>query len=284
MSRFLTPAKIGLLALIELYVEKAVPISAMLDVLSFVTSHLMDADTRRPANGSSHWAKAENTVRLVISIADFEKVLSPHAAASGIPGRSLWYVFLDKLWKINSLDALHEFFERREQLLVKTKEEQRREVEMNIPQPSPEVILLSRNSPFGAFVRRTQLEFSRLRFEHTYQLWKDFVKYRQTTAAYYRKKTPSFQRLSFDNVLLEGEHIWGSGLEAIANVAYGDMLRNDPTSTLPVSTDDIEKLLEFQIESMQSKSSSQQPLAKRSSNMQSRIWKQDTSRDPTSVP
>jgi anaphase-promoting complex subunit 5 len=255
MSRFLTPAKIGLLALIELYVEKAVPISAMVDVLSFVTSHLMDADTRRPANGSSHWAKAENTVRLVISIADFEKVLSPHAAASGIPGRSLWYVFLDKLWKINSLDALHEFFERREQLLVKTKEEQRREVEMNIPQPSPEVILLSRNSPFGAFVRRTQLEFSRLRFEHTYQLWKDFVKYRQTTAAYYRKKTPSFQRLSFDNVLLEGEHTWGSGLEAIANVAYGDMLRNDPTSTLPVSTDDIEKLLEFQIESMQSKSS-----------------------------
>ncbi|KAF3000009.1 anaphase promoting complex subunit 5 [Neopestalotiopsis sp. 37M] len=233
MSRFLTPAKIGLLALIELYVEKAVPISAMVDVLSFVTSHLMDADTRRPANGSSHWAKAENTVRLVISIADFEKVLGPHAAASGIPGRSLWYVFLDKLWKINSLDALHEFFERREQLLVKTKEEQRREVEMNIPQPSPEVILLSRNSPFGAFVRRTQLEFSRLRFEHTYQLWKDFVKYRQTTAAYYRKKTPSFQRLSFDNVLLEGEHTWGSGLEAIANVAYGDMLRNDPASTLP---------------------------------------------------
>ncbi|KAK6189261.1 hypothetical protein LQW54_013457 [Pestalotiopsis sp. IQ-011] len=251
MSRFLTPAKVGLLALIELYVEKAVPISATVDVLSFVTSHLIDSDTTRYANNSSHWARAESTVRLVISIADFEKVLSPHAAASGIPGRSLWYVFLDKLWKINSLDALHEFFERRGDLLARTKEEQRREAEMGIEPPSPETIVLSRNSPFGAFVRKAQLEFNRLRFEHAYELWKDFVKYRQTTAAYYRKKTPSFQRLSFDNVLLEGEHAWGEGLDAIANVAYGDMLRDDPNSTLPVSTDDIEKLLEFQIEQMQ---------------------------------
>lgn len=31
----------------------------------------------------------------------------------------------------------------------------------------------------------------------------------------------------------------------------GDSHRDDPTSTLPVSTDDIEKLLEFQIESKQ---------------------------------
>lgn len=259
MSRFLTPAKVGLLALIELYVEKAVPISATVDVLSFVTSHLIDSDTTRYANNNSHWAKAESTVRLVISIADFEKVLSPHAAASGIPGRSLWYVFLDKLWKINSLDALHEFFERRGDLLARTKEEQRREAEMGIEPPSPETIVLSRNSPFGAFVRRAQLEFNRLRFEHAYELWKDFVKYRQTTAAYYRKKTPSFQRLSFDNVLLEGEHAWGEGLDAIANVAYGDMLRDDPNSTLPVSTDDIEKLLEFQIEQMQSKFSPKRP-------------------------
>ncbi|KAH6651809.1 anaphase-promoting complex subunit 5-domain-containing protein [Truncatella angustata] len=251
MSRFLTPAKIGLLALIELYVEKAVPISAMVEVLSFTTSHLIDSDITRSVNASGHWKKAESTVSLVISIADFEKVLGPYTAAAGIPGRSLWYVFLDKLWKINSLDALHEFFERRADLLAKTKEETRRDAEMGIEPPDAEAIVLSRNSPLGAFIRKGQLEFSRLRFENAFELWKDFVKYRQTTAAYYRKKTPSFQRLSFDNVLLEGEHGWGEDIEAIASVAYGDMLRDDPTSTLPVSTDDIEKLLEFQIEQMQ---------------------------------
>lgn len=252
MSRFLNPAKVGLLALIELYVEKAVPTVAMIEVLSFITSHLIDNDISRSSDTGNHWKKAECTVNLVVSIASFEKLLSSHTAASGMPGRSLWYAFLDKLWKINSLDALHSFFEHRSDLLVKTKDETRRDAEIGVEQPGPEAIILSRNSPFGAFIRRSQLEFTRLRFHDTFELWKDFVKYRQTTAAYYRKKTPSFQRLSFDNVLLESEDAWGVGTEAIAGVAYGDMLRDDPSSTLPVSTDDIEKLLEFQIEQMQS--------------------------------
>ncbi|RYP23668.1 hypothetical protein DL765_000964 [Monosporascus sp. GIB2] len=252
MSRFLNPAKIGLLALIELYTNKTVPTSSIVQILSFITSHLIDYDLSSPSGDSEgRWKRAETTVSLVVSITDFEKVLTPYTAASGMPGRSLWYVFLDKLWKIDSLDALHAFFERCTELLAKTKEELRRDAEMGTLAPGPEVILLSRNSPFGAFVRRSQLEFTRLRFHDAFELWKGFVKYRQTTAAYYRKKTPSFQRLSFDNVLLAGEHDWGSGVEAVASVAYGDMLRDDPISTLPVSTDDIEKLLEFQIDQMQ---------------------------------
>ncbi|KAI1449136.1 anaphase-promoting complex subunit 5-domain-containing protein [Annulohypoxylon stygium] len=250
MSRFLNPAKIGLLALIELYANKAVPTSSIVEVLSFITSHLIDT-APTSSNTESRWKRAETTVSLVISIADFEKVLAPHTAASGIPGRSLWYAFLDRLWKIDSLDALHEFFERCSDLLAKTKDELRRDEQEGLPIPGPEVILLSRNSPFGAFVRRSQLEFTRLRFHDAFELWKDFVKYRQTTAAYYRKKTPSFQRLSFDHVLLAGENEWGPGVEDVASVAYGDMLRDDASSTLPVSTDDIEKLLEFQIEQMQ---------------------------------
>ncbi|KAI1417441.1 anaphase-promoting complex subunit 5-domain-containing protein [Hypoxylon sp. FL1857] len=251
MSRFLNPAKIGLLALIELYTNKTVPTASIVDVLSFITSHLIDGAPIPSSDPETRWKRAESTVSLVISIADFEKVLAPHTAASGIPGRSLWYVFLDRLWKIDSLDALHEFFENCTSLLAKTKDELRQDSLEGIPVPGPEVILLSRNSPFGAFVRRSQLEFTRLRFHDAFELWKDFVKYRQTTAAYYRKKTPSFQRLSFDNVLLTGENEWGAGVEAIASVTYGDMLRDDPNSTLPVSTDDIEKLLEFQIEQMQ---------------------------------
>ncbi|KAI8623381.1 anaphase-promoting complex subunit 5-domain-containing protein [Xylariaceae sp. FL1651] len=252
MSRFLNPAKIGLLALIELYTNKTVPTSSIVEVLSFITSHLIDNDiSGTTISSNDRWRRAESTVSLVISISDFERVLTPHTAASGIPGRNLWYVFLHKLWKINSLDALHEFFDNCSALLVKTKEELRRDAEIGIPPLAPEVIQLTRNSPFGAFVRRSQLEFTRLRFHDTTELWKDFVKYRQTTAAYYRKKTPSFQRLSFDNVLLTGESEWGQGVEAIASVAYGDMLRDDPDSTLPVSTDDIEKLLEFQIDQMQ---------------------------------
>ncbi|KAI1405130.1 anaphase-promoting complex subunit 5-domain-containing protein [Hypoxylon fuscum] len=252
MSRFLNPAKIGLLALIELYTNKAVPTSSIVDVLSFITSYLIDNDGSLPSsNPEKRWEHAEKTVSIVISIADFEKVLAPHTAASGIPGRNLWYVFLDRLWKIDSLHALHEFIDHCSTLLEKPKDELRRDAEAGIEAPGPEVILLSRNSPFGSFVRRCQLEFTRLRFHDTGEVWKDFVRYRQTTAAYYRRKTPSFQRLSFDQVLLTSEPEWGSGVEAVASIAYGDMLRSDPNSTLPVSTDDIEKLLEFQIEQMQ---------------------------------
>lgn len=255
MSRFLNPAKIGLLALIELYTHKAVPTSSIVDVLSFITSHLIDYDfSNSSGDPEGRWRRAESTVGLVISIADFEKVLTPLTAASALPGRSLWYVFLDRLWKIDSLHALHDFFDRcSTTMLAKTKEELRRDAEAGVPAPAPDAVLLSRNSPFGAFVRRAQLEFTRLRFHDAFELWKDFVKYRQATAAYYRKKTPAFQRLSFDSVLLGGEPEWGAGVEALASVAYGDMLRDGDTAaaTLPVSTDDIEKLLEFQIEQMQ---------------------------------
>ncbi|KAI0172746.1 anaphase-promoting complex subunit 5-domain-containing protein [Hypoxylon sp. FL1284] len=252
MSRFINPAKIGLLVLIELYIKRAVPTASIVEVLSFITSHLIDSDLlTSTSDPESRWKRAENTVSLVISISDFEKVLAPHTAASGLPGRSLWYAFLDRLWKIDSLYALHEFLDSCSSLLVKTNEQVRQDEEQGIPAPGPEVILLARNSPFGAFVRRCQLEFTRLRFHDVSELWKDFVKYRQTTAVYYRRKTPSFQRLSFDHVLLEGESDWGPDVETVASITYGDMLRDDPNSTLPVSTDDIEKLLEFQLEHMQ---------------------------------
>ncbi|KAI1263333.1 anaphase-promoting complex subunit 5-domain-containing protein [Xylariaceae sp. FL1019] len=252
MSRFLTPAKVGLLALIELYTNKTVATSSIVDVLSFITSHLIDTDiSGAAADTDGRWRRAEKSVGLVVSISDFEKVLSPHTVASGMPGRNLWFVFIDKLWRIDSLNALHEFFDRCSTLLVKTKEEARRDTELGIPLPGPEVIQLSRNSPFGAFVRRSQLEFTRLRFHDSIELWKDFVKYRQTTASYYRKKVPSFQQYSFDDVLLTGQHEWNEGVGGVASVVYGDMLREDLNSTLPVSTDDIEKLLEFQIDQMQ---------------------------------
>ncbi|KAF2970670.1 hypothetical protein GQX73_g2881 [Xylaria multiplex] len=252
MSRFLNPAKIGLLALIELYTNKIVPTSSIVDVLSFITSYLIDNDIINSASSpTDQWQRAESMIDLVVSISDFEKVLTPHTAASGIPGRNLWYVFVDKLWRIDSLDALHGFFDNCSALLEKTKEELRRDAEMGIPPPAPDAIQLSRNSPFGAFVRRSQLEFTRLRFHDAIELWKDFVKYRKATAAYYGKKTPAFHELSFDNVLLTGESEWGQSVEAIASVAYDDVFRDDLNATAPVSTDDIEKILEFQIDQMQ---------------------------------
>ncbi|RSL83794.1 hypothetical protein CEP51_004294 [Fusarium floridanum] len=254
MARFLNPAKIGLLVLVELYVEGAVPSDAILPVLSFVHNHLTDfAPNSVSADQAERWGKAERTVNLIISIKDFEKLLGSYPFLMGMPGRRLWDQFLGKLWDINCLDALHDFFDHLSRLLTKTKEEKQRLAEVGIPVEDEGGVKLTPNSPFGKFVRRSRLEYHRLRFHDCTELWKNFVRYRQPTAQYMKRKIPGFGRMSFDNVLLMGEQEdWDhQNVMDLASVAYGDMLTGDQSSTVPVSADDIGSLLEFQIEQVQ---------------------------------
>ncbi|KAK3695528.1 anaphase-promoting complex subunit 5-domain-containing protein [Podospora appendiculata] len=251
MSRYLTPAKIGLLALVELYIEGAVPNNAIIPVLGFISSHLLDRDLVAVSpSPADRWKRADRIIGLVVSVKEFEQVLAPFAAADRVPGRRLWDRFLEKLWGIDSLHGLQEFFDRLPKLLAKTKDELREMAAHG--QAPPSGTLLSRNSPFGVFVRRAHVEFARLQFHHTSELWQAFVKYRQPTASHWRKRNPHYGRLSFDSVLMTGEHEWGDHTEALAVAAYGNMLLvGDHDATLPVSSDDIEALLEFQIEQMQ---------------------------------
>lgn len=242
MARYLTPAKIGLLALIELYAEEAVPPYAIVPVLSFITSHLIEPP--QPRRGASPWHKATDTTSLLLSVRAFEDALVPHHAALGMPGRRLWDSFLRKLWGIDSLDALHDFFARLGDLLRSAKDDER-DVEAEDP------IRLAPSSVFGIFVRRCRLEFERLRFHDSAELWKAFVGYRQPTAAYLRKKNPGFERLSFDNVSLLGERE-DPTFEALTSAIYGDSLTGPSSGAVPISTDDMEGLLEFQVEQMQS--------------------------------
>ena len=259
MARYLSPAKTCLLALVELYVEDAVPHDGALPVLSFITSHLIDVDVdvdvasfSNPRSSRDRWQKARDIVGLIASINDFEQLLSPYSAATGLPGRRLWDVFLHKIWSIDSLHALHQFFDRLRLLLAKTKDELSLLAASGVPPPT-EGTRLSRNSPFGTFVRRSQLEFGRLRFSDVGELWKDFVRYRQPTASAWRRRNPAAGPLSFDSVLLAGEHEWGAATADIAAVAYGDVLDENAARRLPASTDDLEILLEFQIDQMQSR-------------------------------
>ncbi|KAJ4308829.1 APC5 protein [Fusarium piperis] len=254
MARFLNPAKIGLLILVELYVEGAVPSNAILPVLSFVHNHLTDfAPSSASADQAERWGKAERTVSLIISIKDFEKLLGSYPFLMGMPGRRLWDLFVGKLWDINCLDALHDFFDHLSRLLIKTKEERQRLAEVGHPPEEEGGVKLTPTSPFGTFVRRSRLEYHRLRFHDCTELWKNLVRYRQPTAQYMKRKVPGFGRMSFDNVLWTGEQEdWDhQNVMDLASVAYGDMLTGDQSSTVPVSADDIGSLLEFQIEQVQ---------------------------------
>ncbi|KAK7743804.1 APC5 protein [Cytospora paraplurivora] len=173
MSRFLMPSDISLLALVELYTEGAVPSGAIIPVLSFLASHTGIDPTKDSSSSRECWQKAHDNIHMVNSVKAFEVLLSPFPAAVGLPGRRLWHLFLAKLWAIDSLDALHNFFDSQPTLLA-TKEDIRRMVEPEDGTQKSRIPLVP-NSPLAMFVRKAHLEFNRLHFEDASTLWKDFI-------------------------------------------------------------------------------------------------------------
>jgi len=249
MTRFLTPSKIGLLALIELYTDANVPTSSTITILSFILNQLLPASFSKPQATSS---ASSPTLPFVLDLKSFESLLTSHPSAAGIPGRTLWDHFLRKLWDIDSLDGLHVFFERRTHLLAKSSDEVKKDGEIGIPPPSPDMIILSRTSPFGSFVRRAKVEFERLRFDDALSLWTSFVRWRQESRLYWARRNGGLGRWAGDKALIDGQEEWSEeATEMLELVAYGcvDVGRQEEGC---VSTDDVEKLLEFQVEQMQS--------------------------------
>ncbi|KAH6630139.1 anaphase-promoting complex subunit 5-domain-containing protein [Chaetomium sp. MPI-SDFR-AT-0129] len=251
MSQYLSPSKIGLLVLIKIYLEGAVPSNAVVPVINLLATHILDCNLTSPSpTPGEQWKKAENTIKLTLSVQHFEDLLTPFAAVDRLPGRSLWDRFLERLWGLDSLHSLNEFFTQLPSILARTKDELRDLAARGKKPPSG--VLLGRTSPFGVFARKVHVESAKLQFHHLAELWKLFVRYRQPTAGYWRRRNPQHTRLSFDAVLQDGEHEWGTQTDEIAVAAYGNMLLHGQHDALnSVSTDDIENLLEFQIEQAQ---------------------------------
>ncbi|OJK00684.1 hypothetical protein ASPACDRAFT_27181 [Aspergillus aculeatus ATCC 16872] len=239
MSRYLTPSKVALLCLISIYVDGVVSNSSAIHVLSFLVSCLSPLD--REAAPS----KVKKDTRSSASITDLEESLLGHA--SSVPGRSIWDLFLKKIWSIDSCDALEVFFGEISDLLAKTRDEQIRDRDAGLA-PDTSSTKLSRCSPLGAFVRRSQLEFTRLQFHDSVKLWKGFVRYRLPTYRSWARKNPAGSQAPVDINLLE------LGLDTtshLSQVAYGQ-IDDDSEDDKYVSTKDVERLLEFQINELQS--------------------------------
>ncbi|KKK24916.1 anaphase-promoting complex protein [Aspergillus rambellii] len=239
MSRYLTPSKIALLSLISIYTEGVVPNSSAIHVLSFLVSHVSPLEPGNRQSSSEEWKQQHS-----VSISDLEDALLSHQ--SSIPGRSVWDLFLKKIWSIDSCDALEVFFTEISDILAKTREEQIRERDAGLaPESGP--MRLARCSPLGAFVRRAQLEFTRLQFHDSVKLWKGFVQYRLPTYHVWARKNPSEEQAPVDINLLE------LGLDTrshLAHVAYGN-IEDDAQDDRYISTKEVERLLEFQIGELQ---------------------------------
>lgn len=237
MSRYLTPSKVGLLALISLYSDSVIPSVATIPILSFLVSHLLP-----PEPGQLRIASTVHKYSNKAVIDSLQQVTIGHA--SGIPGRTVWDLLLNKLWGINSFDALHVFFNNLSSLLEKPREEQDAE-DVGLQKASQ--IRLSRASPLGAFVRRSQLEFTRLQFHDGVALWKRFVTYRSPTLPQWRRRHPGVG----DNTDVNLQEAADEPTDRIRHVVYGGPGLEGRKET-SFSTDDVEKLLEYQVDQMQS--------------------------------
>ena len=237
MSRYLTPSKLGLLALVSLYTDSFVPSAATIPILSFLVSFVLPVDAN-----ASRSEQREASRNFTISIDALQQVTITHSSA--IPGRTIWDLLLNKLWEINSFDALHCFFDNLSLILEKAHEEQNAE---DVVSPNPHRTFLTRSSPLGAFVRRCQLEFTRLQFHDGVSLWKRFIAYRNPTLALWRRRHPGVSA-SIDVNLQEN---LVAVEESVRSLLYGDFhgrARQDGN----ISTEDAEKLLEYQVDQMQS--------------------------------
>ena len=243
MSRYLTPSKISVLALVCIYTESVVPTTSAIPILSFLISVLLPTSLGK---GDAECVSEAEHGPITIDI--LQQATSSHA--SGIPGRTIWDLLLNRLWSIDSFDALHVYFENLPLLLQNSTDDP---AHPNASDPVSNRILLSRASPLGVFVRKAQLEFSRLQFHDGVALWQNFVSYRLPTLQYWRKRNPSAYTRSLDINL---KSIESSNSSSLAELIYGNPNVEEMRPEFKASADDVERLLEHQIHQMQGKSKS----------------------------
>lgn len=243
MTRFLTPSKIGLLILIHVYCDSVVPASSVIDVLSFILAELSPIS----GDGDVH-RKIEGAKLALLSASDsaWEAAL---AQSSSIPGRTIYDLFVKKLWEVDSLDALHVLVQSSDDLFLEAAERQNRDEEagnISAQDLGNNKVVLSRASPLGLYVRRVQLEFTRLQFSDVIKLWLAFVQFKRPTLNTLERVTRGSIPEDNDRALQELD--LGSQNELLKS----EFDRAEDSVETMISVSDVERILEFQTDRLQS--------------------------------
>lgn len=228
MSRYLTPSKICILVLIQLYREGSVSLKGTIPLLSFVSKHTVH---RSPLNSSNQ------TPLIPPSLDDFATLLAGHESA--IPGRSLHDLFLDRFWAIHDFVTFTAFLQ--DQTAVTAPVQEQQEVTSNAK------FICSPTSPIGQFARRCHLESVRLQFSDAYQLWEDLVVFREPSRDAYVKRNPNSPFAAYvpdaasANLLQSGSSV----------ILLDRMNKQEGRACIPSSLDDVEKVMHFQLGQLQ---------------------------------
>lgn len=230
MSRFLTPSKICILLLIQLYRDGNVLSKSTIPLLSFISKHTIH---RSPLNTSNQQPLTPP------SIEEFEALLKSHESA--IPGRSLYQLFVDHLWAVHDFVTFTAFLQNQTLVTAPLQEH---------VEGSKVKLVCSPTSPIGQFARRCHLESVRLQFSDAYQLWEDLVVFREPTRTTYVERNPKSPYAScFPNAasanLLQAEQPGASA------ILLDRMNKQEGRPSVPSSLDDVEKVMHFQLGQLQ---------------------------------
>lgn len=104
MSRFLSPAKLCLILLIDIYHDGEVQLKDTIQILSFISERIIRRNEAADDSNDQFLAPSS------LALASFQALLSP--LASNFPGRSLYDVFLSSIWALDSFEQLDTVFEK----------------------------------------------------------------------------------------------------------------------------------------------------------------------------
>jgi anaphase-promoting complex subunit 5 len=238
MTRYLTPSKIGLLALAVLITEGVIPNDSMTSVISFLMFRilpLLATDCEAHANAKP--------APLIMTIADFEDAIK--SLPSSVPGRTLLDKFLEKLWSLDNLHCLHEFFRDLKPIMYHLRLPG--QAERDEEKLSKNRVWVHRASPVGMFMRRCHVEFFRLQFDDIVKFWSSFLKFRGPSKDQWKRRHSSLASPVLDSNFTSKDM---SDVSQLAAVLYPNP-RGGDQETLDLSREEMERLLEFQLEKLQ---------------------------------
>lgn len=161
MARYLTPAKICTLILVESYLQSREDPESDAKLLEVITEQLIES-IGSSSIGREAYNKA-NTKTIPGPPEDASSFAAPLSSIpSNFPGRTHYDDFVQIVWSVADLDQLHQLFDRVFAILTPENPEERK---------------VTPASPIGHFIRRCNVEWTRLRFADSLALLNAYKAY-----------------------------------------------------------------------------------------------------------
>lgn len=222
MARYLTPAKICTLILVESYLQNREDPESDAKLLELITEQLIERTGGFSGNEEPcSKAAAKNTAGPPEDASSFAAPLS--SIPSNFPGRTHYDDFVQTAWTVADLDQLHQLFDRVFAILTPENPEERK---------------VTPASPVGHFIRRCNVEWTRLRFADSLALLNAYKSYIAVTWDSWARTQPEAAKAYASN-------------ESSQDSVPQPVITTSSTTAPMISNDDIDIALSISIHALQ---------------------------------